>query len=559
MTILDTFYVLFKSDTKEVEQGIDKSKQKAEGLLDTLKKTDLGAQGLNTTLKDLALRGASLFGLSLSLKLFYDNIKENAEAMAALDKLAARLNTTADAVDQFMDTGQLLGLGEEVTKGGLEALNQAAQDTALGMGRAKKVFEELGVTVTDTQGKVKPITDLMTELADKFKDMDKGKQVRIMERLGLNPALLKLFNADLAALNVRLEDIDKAAGYNFERVRMLSQAYMKQSNAMKIEVNSLFAFFEKLKSASYSAFIPVLIKGLQFVTKVTNELYEYIIKHSDVVRGALIAIGTAISYFLIPAAIKGAIAFATMLAPFLLVGAAVAAVVAAFALMYEDLTIYLEGGDSLLGRFLPKWDDLKSKINSVGETFKAFTFGLIGDTEGIETAWRKMLALMGLENQQAIEQWLANFKSFTDYLKDIGADVKKVFTDIIDVINQVFELLGIKGGAGGFADQIKASVGDTVKMLKEGIKGAQSTDFVGEAISIGKEMLGRVGESPISSNNSNTISNSTSTTRNTTVQVDKVEVQTQATDAQGISKEIGNSMKTQVSQALNNYDDGVVA
>lgn len=559
MTILDTFYVLFKSDTKEVDKGLENTEKKTESLLDAFRKTDVGATALTGTLGQLAMKGAALFGVSLSLKTLYDNIKENAESMAALDRLAARLNTTADAVDQFIDTGALLGLKEDVTKGGLEALNQAAQDTALGMGRAKKVFEELGVTVTDTEGKVKPITSLMTELAEKFKDMDKGKQVRIMERLGLDPALLKLFNADLAALGARLEDIDKAAGFNFEKLRLLSQGYTKQSNAMKLEINSIFAFFEKLKSASYTAFLPIVIKGLQFLTKVAHELYDYIIKHSDVARGALIAIGTAISYFLIPAAIKGAIAFTTMLAPFLLVGAAVAAVIAAFALMYEDLSVYLEGGDSLLGRFLPKWDDLKSKVDSVASTFKAFTFGLIGDTENIEAAWKAMLDLMGLGNEEAIAKWLANFKQFTDYLKEIGADVKKVFTDIIDVINQVFELLGIKGGAGGFAEEIKASVGDTVKMLKDGISGARSTDFIGEAMSIGREMLGRAGDSPISSNNSSAVSNSTSKTSSTNVQVDNVNVQTQATDAQGISKEIGTSMKTQIGQALNNYDDGVVA
>lgn len=559
MTILDTFYVLFKSDTKEVDKSLDDSKKKSESLLDSLTKTAVGADGLGASLRDLAMKGAGLLGVSLSLKTLYDNIKENAEAMAALDRLAARLNTTADAIDQFIDMGALLGLKEDVTKGGLEALNQAAQDTALGMGRAKKVFEELGITVTDTKGKVKPITDLMTELAGKFTDMEKGKQVRVMERLGLDPALLKLFNADLVALGARLEDIDKAAGFNFERLRTLSQGYTKQSNAMKLEINSIFAFFEKLKSASYTAFLPIVIKGLQYLTKVAHELYEYIIRHSDVVKGALIAISTAISYFLIPAAIKGAIAFATMLAPFLLVGAAVAAVVAAFALMYEDMQVYLEGGDSLLGRFLPKWDDLKSKIDTVANTFKAFTFGLIGDTGTIEAAWKSMLELMGLENDAAVAKWVANFKEFTDYLKEIGADVKKVFTDIIDVINQVFEMLGIKGGAGGFADEIKASVGDTVKMLKDGISGARNTDFVGEAMSIGREMLGRVGESPISSNNSSAISNSTSKTSNANVQIDNLNVQTQATDAQGISKSVGDTMKSQVSQALNNFDDGVVA
>lgn len=560
MTILDTFYVLFKSDTKEVDKGLQETEQGAENLLNTLKKTALGADGLNGTLKDLAMRGAGLLGISLSLKVLYDNIKENAEAMAALDRLAARLNTTADAVDQFIDTGALLGLKEEVTKGGLEALNQAAQDTALGMGRAKKVFEELGITVTDTEGKVKPITSLMTELAAQFKDMEKGKQVRIMERLGLDPALLKLFNADLGALNERLENIDKAANFNFERLRTLTGAYTKQSNAFKLELNSVFAFFEKMRSASYTEFLPIITKGLQFLTKITHELYEYIMKHSDVVRGALIAIGAAITYFLIPAAIKGAIAVATMLAPFLLVGAAVAAVVAAFALMYEDLQVYLEGGDSLLGRFLPKWEELKVKIEDVNDLLKkmAAIFSL-DVAKPIEEAFRSLLEMIGLDSEEAVQKWLANFNEFRDGVLGVFNDIKKAVQDAIDLINKVFELLGFKGGSAGVASEFKATVDDVMNGIKAGIKGAKETDFVGEALSIGREMLGRVSDSPINSTNSNAINNSATTNKTQSVTIGEINVQTQASDADGISKSVGSAMNTQMRQALNNYDDGVVA
>lgn len=559
MTILDTFFVLFKSDTKELDKGMDDADKKSKGLLESLKQTATGADGLGKTLKDLAMQGAALFGVSLSLKFLYDNVKENAEAMIALDKLAARMNTTAAAVDEFIDTGALLGLKEDVTKGGLEALNTAAQDTALGMGRAKKVFEELGISVTDAAGKVKPITGLMTELSVAFKDMDKGKQIRVMERLGMDPALLKLFNADLVALGERLEKIDKAAGFNFERLRTLSGAYLKESNAFKVELNSIFTFFEKLRSASYTEFLPIITKGLQFLTKIAHELFEYIINHADFVKGALIAISTAIMYFLIPAAIQGAIAFATMLAPFLLVGAAVAAVIAAFALMYEDLQVYLEGGDSLLGRFLPKWDELKGKIDGVTAAWKMATGEWVGDAELWEGAWKKVLRAMDLDTAESVAAWMKNFGAFKDYLMGIANDVKQVFQDIIDAINKVFAMLGVSGGAGGFASDIKASLGDTIDMLKKGAQQAGSTNWIDEAMSLGKEMLGRVGESPISSTSSSAISNSTNRTSNTTVDVGGVTVQTQATDTEGISKTIGNSLSTQMKQAVSHFDDGVVA
>lgn len=567
MTILDTFYVLFKSDTKEVDKGLEEAGKKSKDLLENLNKTDVGAGKLNSTLKDLALRGAALFGVSLSLKVLYDNIKDNVEAMAALERLAARMNTTADAIDQFIDTGNLLGLNEEATKGGLEALSRAAQDTALGMGRAKKVFEELGITVTDATGKVKPITDLMTELAAQFVGMEKGKQVRVMERLGLDPALLKLFNADLGALGKRLEDIDKAAGFNFERLRVLSGDYIKASNAMKIEVNSIFAFFEKLKSATYTEFLPIVIKGMQFLTKVAHELYEYITHHQDAVKGALIAISAAITYFLIPAAVKGAIAVATMFAPFLLVAAIVGLVIAAFALLYEDFVIYAEGGDSLMGRWLPKWEELKVKIEEVGEVLKigweiVKIFGKVFSAmvDGNITVFKYMSSFITEAISSSVQQWISDFKMFFDIAMRIGKAIQAHFEMVFGYISKALEFLGVKGGLKGIGEGIGDTLKGTAKTFMEQLKATSGKEAVDGAVSIGQEMLGRAGDSPINTMNSQAIQNSTNKTTNQNVNISKVEVNApQATDAAGIGKSIGDVLGTQMKQALNNYDDGVAA
>lgn len=561
MNILDTFFILFKSDTKEVDKGMDESKEKAGKLIDEFKKVDLSAQGVNATLKDMAMRGAAILGLSLSITALYSGIKKNAEEMAALDKLAAKLGTTADAVDQFMDQGALLSLDEDVTKGGLEALNQAAQDTALGMGRAKKVFEELGITVTDASGKVKPITSLMSELATTFKDMDKGKQIRVMERLGLNPALLKLFNADLADLNERLETIDKSAGFNFERTRKLSGEFVKSSNALKIELNSIGTFFEKLKSAAYTEFLPIIIKGIKAVTFVMHELFDFITKHSDFVRGAILGISIAITAFLVPAAIKGAIAVAAMLAPFILVGAAVAAVIAIFALFYEDIAIYMAGGKSLVGRFLPPWDELKEKIGEVSELlgFFAKLFRAVADVGAM--AWKIMFGTMGFVANEGTNTILAQFERIKNYVLEIAEQIKKVFIEIYESINKALSALGMEGGIGDFLDQIKKSASGAFEGFKKGVMAVENTGVVDQLLNFGRDAIGLPNQTPLSSTTSSAITNSTNTTnKNTEVRIDKVEVNApQATNADGISKEIGNSLTTQMRQAISNYDDGVRA
>jgi len=79
------------------------------------------------------------------------------------------------------------------------------------------------------------------------------------------------------------------------------------------------------------------------------------------------------------------------------------------------------------------------------------------------------------------------------------------------------------------------------------------------ALGIGQNMLGQASSTPMASQSSTSISNSTRGGRSTSVQIGTVAVQTQATDAQGISKAIGGTMRDQMRQASSGFDDGVLA
>lgn len=156
----------------------------------------------------------------------FKGVKDIASEFDKLDKAASKLRTTADKLDDYNDIGQILGLEDGVAMESLQALNTAMADTSLGMGRAKKVFEELGLSVTGADGKLKSTTDMMDELQVKLKGMETGKAIRIMERLGIDPAMMKIFNADTAALRAELEAIDKAAGFDFGDAIKESKLFM---------------------------------------------------------------------------------------------------------------------------------------------------------------------------------------------------------------------------------------------------------------------------------------------------------------------------------------------
>lgn len=175
-----------------------------------------------------------------------------------LDKLATRFRTTAEAVDEFADIGKVLGLSDEQTIGSLKALDKAIGDTALGLGRAKKVFEEIGLEVLDAGGKMKPTTQVMDDLAAKLATMERGKALAVMDRLGLDPALLKVFNADLGALRADLEAIDKAAGFDLSEAVEQSKGFMKAWKGLTQEFAKVRLVWDKLYESIAVKLMPVM-------------------------------------------------------------------------------------------------------------------------------------------------------------------------------------------------------------------------------------------------------------------------------------------------------------
>lgn len=204
-----------------------------------------------------------------------------------MDKLATQFRTTADAIDEFADAAGILGIKEETAVEGLKNLDRAIVDTSMDMGRAKAVFADLGITVKDAAGNLKPTTEVMAELAEKFKGMERGKQIRVMERLGLDPSLLKLFNADMVALRTEMEAIDKAAGLDFGQAMAESKAFMEIWRAMQQEIQKWKLLF---KTTMESVSVKLMPKFRAQIRAITDAMINFRRKVMDNLPKAIEAI-----------------------------------------------------------------------------------------------------------------------------------------------------------------------------------------------------------------------------------------------------------------------------
>lgn len=527
MSILDTFYILFDSDASALDKGLDETEKKAEGLIDKLKGVDKEGAKAGAGLYAMVGQAAGLLGIGLSIGALVAGVRSTAAAYDELGKLAARFRSTTEAVDEFRDAAELLDISEEVSVGALKSLDAAVQDTALGLGRAKKVFEEIGVSATDAAGKARPTLDVMADLAKTLHGMERGKQIRIMERLGLDPAMLKLFNADFVELQKRMASVDKASGFNLEQAVKRANEFTKASKGLSLEVNVLKMYLEKLSEGFKVAAMPFFTQALEIATKYVRIFVDYLMQHSKFVEGVMIAIGAAILYFVVPAAIKGAVAVWAMIAPFALIGLAAVAVAAAFALLYDDVMTFIEGGDSMLGRII-EW---------------ATSFEFLNALVGVVAAGLRFLWAAFVQGLEVVGQFIAQSSTAQAAFAVIGAAVDAVIQSlqfmwglIKDIGSGIGAAIGAIGGAFG-----------------------KGLDVTTKALIEGKNAINQASGNPMAAVTSNSISNSATGGKNTNVTVGKVEVKTAATDAEGISKAIGGSMQSQMRQAAANFDDGVLA
>lgn len=519
MSILDTFYILFESDASKLDKGIEQTEKKADGLLGKLKAVDKTGTEAGQGLFNLLKQGAGLLGLGLSFSALANGIKETAAEYDELSKLAARFRATTEAVDDFRDAAALLDITEERSTEALKNLDTAIQDTFLGLGRAKIVFAELGIQVVNAHGKLKPTTEVMGELAAKLQKMERGTQIRVMERLGLDPSLLKLFNSDLAGLQQRMEGIDRASGFNLEEAIKRANEYTKATKAMRLEVNVLHMFMDKLIETYKIAAMPWFTDSMNRSARWIKTFTDYLMQHRKVVEGFFVGVGAAVLYFLVPAAIKGAIAVWAMIAPFALIAAIVLGVAAAFALVYDDVMTFIEGGDSLTGRIV-EW------VKSIP----------------LLTAALEFLGSLFRFVSKAITDFVGQGSILSPFFEVVTTSAKAFW----EVLKGIWQILAFAGrGLQALGQLFDEKVGDGIK-------------WTTEALIKGKAQLDAATTSPIASQTSASIAGAQTNHRSTTVQVDKIEVHTQATDAQGISRAVGGTMEAQLRQVTANYDDGVL-
>ena len=284
-------------------------------------------------------------------------------------------------------------------------------------------------------------------------------------------------------------------------------------------------------------FLPVLIK----IGKVIKTVTDFFVEHGALVKSVFLIIAAIISGIVIKSILAMAPALWSALAPLLPIIAAVGLL----ALAFEDLIVWINGGESAFG-------DLWESIFGNAEGAKQFIKDLID-------LWNTLWELL-----KPALQWIAQFVGSV-----ILAVLEKVIKGIGWLVNKVRDLKAQADSAkdsannktpnGSHADGLDYVPFDGyIAELHKGerVQTADEAQDWRSGLMAAKKAVNFTASYPLNAIPSSAVSNAyNNSTSNRTINIGDITIQTQATDSQGIATDIAQYIK----QAVISLDDGMLA
>lgn len=509
-----------------------------------LDNTDAKYQKTGNTVVSFAKKALGAVGLLMGATAMVSESVTRSAEIESLDKLGKKINVATADVDAFAGSMAELGGTRDAAQADLSAM-------AKSFGFTKNSMEKVLKTADKVQGM-------------KF---DKAK-------------------ATLSALGVtddKTVELMMKGRKELERMMGIQKEYSginKESIEQSIKFNKAMQGFKQssglLKNSFLEMVIPVLTKGVEWI----NKFVGFCKDNKQLMIGFFIAIGSAVAIFYVPSMIAAATATLAATLPILAIIAVIALLAAAFAFVYDDIMNFIDGNDSMIGRILEKYPELKETILKVWMSFKILFEYLMVAVRFVADIVVDAYNTMNNALNQFIDWLVVSINAIVSW----GNDFKGVFNTVSDAVVGIFKWLWAQ------IQQYLGWINDGLDAIKNGwstVKGwfgfedAEVTQTVERKVSADGTIEHSIPETPklseddtallvkglnqqitgMSTNpmnpvTSQAISNQSSTVNENTVNVGELKVLTQATDAQGMANGAKDALQSQLQDVGQQHDTG---
>ncbi|MDR0736819.1 MAG: hypothetical protein LBF51_08355 [Zoogloeaceae bacterium] len=531
MAVLDAFYFLFEADARKLEQGLEDAERTAEKTKEKISGVDKKAQEMGKTLKSTLSNLARLYLGAKAIATFREATLETIRQNVELGKQAAQLRVNVEALQAWHGAFASAGSSAETING---------------------LFARMGQRTRDPEARI-------MRIADRMKQMGEYGQRRFGKMLGLDAEAIALMSQGSA----KIEELLKKE----RELGVVTAAEIEASKKVNEEMRVAIRLFQDLKNRVTIAVLP----AVKWLTQGFQQFIRFLREHQPFVKAFVIGIAAGITALFLPAVIKAIAVTSLWLLPFLKIAAAAAAL----ALIIDDIVVYMRGGDSMLGRWAEKFpavkrfaeglrnviDALLPILKRIGDFIGGLFMGALSMAGTVLEGWGLILAEVVLpwfhNLLDSVDAFFALFKGNTRLLmaqwEKFCELIKNIFGFAIEIGKAVGGLMGIGGGSEVFEGGKSAPVN----------RAKATNPALANNILKGRQIVSQAGKTPLVHRApgvaATAAQNRTAINKTNTVNIQAVNVQTQATDAEGISKGINQGLEKQLSGALNQFDDGVAA
>ena len=287
-------------------------------------------------------------------------------AVDELGKLSTTLQISTTEIQQWNAFAETAGGTTSDVSAAMRRLSANMFEAQRTAGPAREAFERLGVAFEDSEGNLLPLQEVMLNTAAAIGGTDNNAQKLALAQETLGRGALKLipnFKGTREEMQATMNQMGEMAG-------IFEEDFIRASEATNDELFFLKNQLEVLKSVLVQALLPAFRFTVDVLRTVIMNVREFA-KETGVLD-RILKVGTfaafvgvlkliALNWGTITTLLGRALAFIRPFIPMILK-------FAAWALILDDIIVFLQGGNSALGRFL----DTAFGVGTAEKTQRAF-------------------------------------------------------------------------------------------------------------------------------------------------------------------------------------------
>lgn len=323
-TIIDSLTVMLGLDSKGLQQGAPKAKADLDSIEKSASKTEKSVEGLRGGLLTLL----SVIGGTVAIKAF---VQDFIDTNAQLERLSKNLDVSVSGITQWGNAVEHVGGTAQGLQGTLSMLSKAQTQLRLtGESSLIPFFSMMGISMAGVGGRARTVTDELLDMATFAEGKDRPTMHNMFAMMGIDEGTINLLLTGRKELETTLA---RQKAYGDQLAKLTPAATRLQDSIAGLKQQFTLLGLGLLQDALPG--IEAVFKGLERFGNWCQQNEEFIVDFLKVISVGLIAVGVAA-------------------APINLTVAAVVALAAGIALLWQDYQTWKRGGDSLID--WSKWE-----------------------------------------------------------------------------------------------------------------------------------------------------------------------------------------------------------